>query len=148
MTPTRTSTLLGLVTALAVLAYLAAQTAYGSLPVLPLLAAFTVGVLAAVELALAKVVRDRVRGGRRAGRPMHPLQVARAAVLAKASSTAGALLLGTYTGLLAWTLPRRDELASVGRDATVAGVSATASLALVVAALLLERACRTPPLPG
>lgn len=148
MTPTRTPTLLGLVAALAVLSYLLAETAYAALPALPLLAAFTVGVLAAAELAMATVVRERVRGGRRGGRPLHPLQVARAAVLAKASSTGGALLLGGYAGLLAWTLPRRDELVSVGRDATVAGVSAVVSLALVVAALLLERACRTPPPPG
>lgn len=72
------------------------------------------------------------------------MQVARAAVLAKASSAGGAVLLGVYGGLLSWTLPRRDELAASEQDALVAGLSAVACLALVVAALLLERSCRLP----
>jgi hypothetical protein len=72
------------------------------------------------------------------------MQVARAAVLAKASSTTGAVLLGAYGGLFAWTLPRRDELVLAQRDALVAGLTALAALGLVVAAIVLERACRTP----
>lgn len=145
MTATRPVTLLALVVGFAVLAHLLASAAYGSLPTLSLLAALFVGVLAVVEVCMAKVVRDRLQRRRTGGRPLHPMQVARAAVLAKASSTGGAILLGTYGGLLAWTLPRRDELLRVERDAAVAGVSAATSLALVLAALLLERCCRTPP---
>ena len=115
----------------------------------------TLVLLAVFELGLAKVVADRLAHrrddrGRPRGRPLHPMQIARAAVLAKASSTTGAVLLGAYGGLLAWTLPRRAELAAAGDDALVAGLSALAALLLVVAALLLERACRTPdePDPG
>ena len=147
MTPTRPTTLLALVAGFVVLGYLLATAAYGSLPTLPLLAALFVVVLALVEVGMAKVVRDRVLRKRTGGRPVHPMQVARAAVLAKASSTGGAILLGTYGGLLAWTLPRRAELLRVERDAAVAGASVAASLALVLAALLLERCCRTPPTP-
>lgn len=148
MTATRPGTLLALAVGAALLGYLLAETAYGALPSLPLLAAFTIGVLAVVEGAMAKVVRDRLQRRRTGGRPLHPLQVFRAVVLAKASSTGGAVLVGAYGGLLAWTLPRRGELVSVDRDATAAAVSAAASLLLVVAALLLERSCRTPPEPG
>ena len=54
------------------------------------------------------------------------------------------MLLGGYGGLLAWTLPRRDVLSASQQDAVVAGVSALCCLGLVVAALLLERACRRP----
>lgn len=145
MTPTRPSTLLGLVVGFAVLAYVLAETAYGAVPTLSLVAPFTVVVLAVIELGMARVVRDRLAGRLRpGGRPLHPMQVARAAVLARASSAGGAVLLGAYAGLLAWTLPRRDELLRSERDALVAGLSAAACLALVVAALLLERACRTP----
>lgn len=145
MTPTRPSTLLGLVVGFALLGYLLAATAYGSLPVLPLLAPLTMVVLAVVEAGTARVVRDRLSDTPRSGgRQLHPLQVARAAVLARASSTGGAVLLGAYAGLLAWTLPRRDDLLSSERDAVVAGLSVLAALALVVAALVLERACRTP----
>lgn len=146
MTPTRPGPLLGLVAGFALLAY--ALAAYGSVPQLPRYAPVTLVLLAVAELAMAKVVRDRVRHRARPGsRPLHPLQVARAAVLAKASSVAGAVLLGAYAGLLAWTLPRRDELLVAARDAPVAGLTALSCLGLVVAALLLERACRTPDDP-
>ena len=100
--------------------------------------------IAAFELSLAKIIRDKIRG-RSTRRPMHPMQIARAAALAKASSSAGSLLLGLYAGLLAWTFPRRGQLAAAGADARVAGLAVLACLALVVAALLLERSCRTPP---
>ncbi|MCW2614782.1 MAG: hypothetical protein JWN08_1776 [Frankiales bacterium] len=145
MTPTRPAALLGLVVGFALLGWLLAAAAYGSLPVLPLLAPLTTVVLAVVEVAMSRVVRDRLSDRPKAGgRPLHPLQIARAAVLARASSTGGAVLLGAYSGLLAWTLPRRGDLLSTERDAVVAGLSALAALGLVAAALLLERACRTP----
>lgn len=145
MTPTRPGTLLGLVLGFAALAYLLAAVAYGDLPPLPRYAAVSVVLLAVLEVGMAKVVRDRLlHRSRRGARPLHPMQVARAAVLAKASSAGGAVLLGAYTGLLAWTLPRRDTLAASREDAVVAGLSALACLALVAAALLLERACRRP----
>jgi hypothetical protein len=153
--PTRPGPLLALVAGFAVLLYLLAETAYGSLPPLPVPAPVTLVLLAVFELGMAKVVADRLAHRRDPhrrphGRPLHPMQIARAAVLAKASSTTGAVLLGAYGGLLAWTLPRRAELAAARDDALVAGLSALSALLLVGAALLLERACRTPdePDPG
>ena len=149
LTPTRPGPMAALVALFALLGYGLAETAYGSLARLPLYAPVTLVLLTVAELGMAKIVRDRLahrpdRSGRPPVRPLHPLQVARAAVLAKASSTAGAVLLGAYAGLLGWTLPRRGELVLAERDALVAGLSALSALALVVAALLLERACRTP----
>ena len=90
-------------------------------------------------------MRDKVRG--RPGRPMHPISVARFAVLAKASSLGGAALAGFYGGVFGWTFVRRETYASAGDDARVAGLLALAALALTVAALVLERACRTPADP-
>lgn len=143
MTPTRLRVLLLCALLAAVGGYLLADAAYSDLPPLPRYAPVTLVLLAVVELAMARVVRDRVRGAaRRGARPMHPLQVARAVALAKASSPAGSLLLGLYAGLLAWLLPREAE--QTRTDALVSVVSAVAALLLVVAALLLERACRTP----
>lgn len=152
MTPTRPRTLLLLVLGFGVLAYLVAAVAYGSLPVLPRYAPVSLVLLAVVELGMAKVVRDRLAHrldprGRPLGRPLHPMQVARAAVLAKASSAGGGVLLGVYGGLLAWTLPRRDVLAASERDSTTAAFSAVACLGLVLAALWLERACVRPDEP-
>jgi hypothetical protein len=150
--PTRPGPLLALVAAFAVVLYLWADRAYGSVPTLPGYAPVTLVLLAVTELGMAKVVADRLahrrdRRGRPRGRPLHPMQVARAAVLAKASSTAGAVLLGAYGGIFAWTLPRRAELAVAERDALVSGVSALGALSLIVAALVLERVCRTPDDP-
>ena len=129
-----------------VLGWLLADRAYGELASLPGYAPVTATVIGLFELGLARVVSQKVRG-RSVGKPMHPLQVARAAVLAKASSVTGALLLGFYAGFFAWTFGERDRLAAAEHDALVSGLSAAAALLLVVAALLLERACRTPPPP-
>lgn len=146
MTPTRLRTLALAALGMALVGWLLAELAYGRLVSLPAFGPLTAGLIAGFEAILARVVHDRVHG-HVSGRPLHPLQVARAAVLAKASSSAGALLFGLYGGLFAWTFPRRDRLAAASDDALLSGLSAGACLLLVVAALLLERACRTPPAP-
>ena len=143
MRPTRWTVLATCALVAAVLGWLLARAAYGDLPPLPGYAPLTLALFAVAETAMAKVVRDRVTGRARSGaRPLHPVQVARAAALAKASSPTGALLLGGYLGLLLQLLPREAQQAR--DDALVCALSAAAALALVVAALLLERACRTP----
>ena len=143
MRPTRLRGLLVVSLVGAVAGVLLVRTAYADLPPLPLYAPVTLVLLAVAELCMAKVVRDRVQGRARQGaRPLHPMQVARAAALAKATSPAGALLLGVYGGLLLQLLPKEAEQATA--DALVSAASAAAALGLVVAALLLERACRLP----
>lgn len=143
MRPTRPGVLVLCAVLAAVGGYLLAELAYGSLPPLPRYAPVTLVLLGIVELGMARVVSDRVRGRSRPGaRPVHPLQVARAVALAKASSPTGSLLLGLYLGLLVWLLPR--EAAQAREDALICAGSALGALLLVVGALLLERACRTP----
>ena len=146
MTPTRWPNLLSAAVFTGLLGWLIAAQAYGDLASLPTFAPVTAVLIALFELGLARVVFQKVRG-RSAGRPMHALQIARAVVLAKASSVAGALLLGLYAGFFAWTFAERDRLAAAGHDAWVSGTSAAASLLLIIAALVLERACRTPTPP-
>lgn len=152
MRPTRLGTLAAAALVAAALAYLVVAGAYGSLPSPPVSAPVTLGVLALVELGLARAVRDRVQhrydaDGRPPRRPFHPVQVARAAALAKASSLTGAIAAGVYAGLFAWTAPRADVLSAAADDAPVAAVTALAALGLVAAALVLERACRVPEPP-
>lgn len=152
MRPTRPGTLIAVAVVVGLLAYLVVATSYGSLPSPTAGAPITLGLLALVELALAKVVRDRVQHrldarGRPPRRALHPVQVARAAALAKASSLTGALVLGAYGALFLWTAPRADVLAAAADDVVLAGLSALTGLALVVCALLLERACRVPEPP-
>lgn len=146
MKPTRLPVLLLAVLVAAAFGYLLAETAYAQIPPLPALAPVSLVLLAVVEAGMAYVVRGKVRG-RTGGRPMHPLQIARAAVLAKASSLGGALIAGVYGGIFLWTFGRRGEVATYGDDARVSGLAAGASVLLVIAALVLERACRTPDDP-
>jgi hypothetical protein len=129
------------------LGYLLAETSYSQLPPLPPAAPVTLALLALLEGWLAYLVRGRIRGRRQGGRPMHALQIARAAVLAKASSLGGAVVGGAYAGIFVWTFGRRGDVATYGNDARVAGLAAAAGIGLVGAALLLERSCRTPSPP-
>ena len=143
MTPTRLSHLLLWAAGGVVVGYLLAGALYADLPPLPGYTPLTLLLIAVVELGIAKVVRDRVRGQTRpGGRQLHPLQAARAVALAKASSPTGSLIFGGYAGLLLWLLPQDAD--QVRSDVLVCAVSAGAALLLVVAALVLERACRTP----
>ncbi len=144
MRPTSWKFVAGCVVGAGVLGWLLLAGAYGDLVKLPTYAAVSAGVMAGFELVLARVVSQKVRGVSR-GKPMHALQVARAAALAKASSAAGALLLGLYAGFALWLLPGSGSNAAKGDDLVVSLVCAGTCLVLLVAALLLERACRTPP---
>lgn len=151
MRPTRLSVLLLTLLVAGACGYVLTESAYSSLPPLPGIAPITLLLVAVVEGWMAVIIRNKIRSrrpvGRPVGRPMHPIQVARAVVLAKASSVGGAVVAGLYGGGFVWTFARRDQLATYSNDARVSGLAALAGLLLVVAALLLERACRTPDAP-
>ena len=78
-------------------------------------------------------------------RPVDPLLVARLAVLAQASAYVGAVFAGIWTGVLAHVGPEVGRLQTAGGDTVAALVGIVSSVALVVAALWLESACRVPP---
>jgi MFS family permease len=97
--------------------------------------------LAIVVLATALGLRARL--GDPAKRP-HPLSMARMAVLGKASAHVGPIIGGLYGGYLLVLLPGL-EIGSRRDRAVLCLVALLASIALSVAGLLLERACRVPP---
>jgi hypothetical protein len=143
MTPTRPRDLLAAGLVAAVLVNLLVRLAYGSLPAIPLLAGATLGVLGAAEALAGNALRARIR--RRPGtRPVQPLVAARAVVVAKASSLAGAIMAGAWAGLLAHVLPRAFEVTAAAGDTAAAAVGLVCALGLVAGALWLERCCRTP----
>lgn len=142
--PTRPSTLVVSALAGAAVAWLLISRFYGSFPDLPWLPAVTIAALAALEGYAA--VNTRARIERRPGRePVDPLTVAWFVVLAKASSLAGAIFGGFSAGLLAWLALERTRAAMGDIPAAVGNL--VASLALVAAALWLERSCRVPEQP-
>ncbi|WP_433533672.1 DUF3180 domain-containing protein [Micromonospora sp. CA-263727] len=145
MGPTRISTLVVTALATAAVAWLLISNfLYSQLPPLPWLPVVTLGGLAVLEAYAAINTRGRI--DRRPGRdPVNPLMVARFVVLAKASALVGAIFTGFYAGLTGWLFVLTTRAAGEDRPAAIAGV--LASIALVAAALWLERSCRVPERP-
>jgi Protein of unknown function (DUF3180) len=142
--PTRPALLIVAALAAAAAGWLLLSAFYGRMPALPWLPTLTVAALAVVEGVLAQNTRARIE--RRPGQPkVDPLAVARYAVLARASSLAGAIFAGFSAGLLGWLLFEPTQAAR--DDVPAAAAALAASLALVGAALWLERACRVPDQP-
>lgn len=144
MRPTSISALVVAALAAAAVAWLLLSVFYAAWPPLPWLPIIVIAALAVMEAYLAQNTAARVQ--RRPGAPrVEPLAVARYAVLAKASSLAGALYAGFSAGVLAWLLLEPTRAAREDVPAAAGGV--VSSLALVGAALWLERACRVPEQP-
>ena len=141
MRPTSISVLVVAGLAAAAVAWLLLSAFYANWPPLPWLPIIVIAALAVMEAYLAQNTAARVQ--RKPGAPrVDPLAVARYAVLAKASSLAGALYAGFSIGVLAWLALEPTKAARDDIPAAIGGV--VASLALVGAALWLERACRVP----
>jgi hypothetical protein len=157
--PTEPATLVVAGLAAAAVAWLLISNFYQDLPSMIWPPAIIIVGLAAFEAVAAQqlwarihrrgwLVAARRRGsGGRPGpgeEPLDPLAVARYAVLAKASSVAGAIFTGFYAGFLPWLLVESGRVSDAGADLppTIGGL--LASIALMLVALWLERACRVP----
>ena len=146
LTPTRPGTLALAALLAGLVAWVLVGRFYGDLPQLTWFPTLTLVAIAVVEAAAASTTRARIE--RRPGtRPVEPLQVARLAALAKASSLAGALFAGLYGGLLLWVFAERNRLAAAADDVPEAAGGVVAAVLLTAAALWLERACRIPRTP-
>ncbi len=129
----------------AALAWLVALFAFAHLPPLPWTAVPALALLAVGELLVARNLRVRLRGGPRV-RPIDPMAVPRIVALAKASSAAAAAFGGLAAGFCIYTLSSLDK--PVPRhDALVSAFTVAAAIALVAAALYLERCCRSAEPP-
>ncbi|MDQ4105418.1 MAG: DUF3180 domain-containing protein [Actinomycetota bacterium] len=146
MTFTRARDLIAAGAVAAVLVNLLLQLSYGDMPTLPQLAGTTLLAFAIAEVVLGSSLRARIRQ-RPGTRPVQALTAAKAVVLAKASSLAGAITGGAWLGVLGYVLPLRSELQSAASDTVTASIGAVCAAALVAAALYLEHCCRTPEGP-
>jgi hypothetical protein len=127
------------------LSYLLVLTVYGHLPQVPTFGPVSLVFLAVAEGVGASSIKARL-AGKSGTKPIEPLAVARLAALGKASALAGALTAGAYAGMLVYVLQHLDRRVSA-HDAVASGFGVFASVLLVVAALLLEQACRRPDVP-
>jgi hypothetical protein len=143
---TRPGTLAGIFAIFAIIAWLAVRATYTDLPLLPITAVPALGALAIAEAAIGRNVHGRLTGRRKAAKPLAPIALARLVALAKASSAGAAALGGLAAGYLIYVLRDLDK-SIPARDARVSGATLAAALALVAAALYLERCCRAPKPP-
>jgi hypothetical protein len=140
VTPTRPGTLLLIGVVCAALAWLIVRTTFATLPPLPWTAVPALALLAIGEAIVGRNLKARMEG-RRPGKPVEPIAVARTAALAKASSAAAVALGGLAAGFGAYVAGELGK--DVPRaDAYAAGGTVIAAAALTAAALYLERCCR------
>jgi hypothetical protein len=141
--PTRAGVLVVLGVAAALVSFTVADLARWSPPPMPWTLPVVLLALALGVVVAGAGLRRRLRGAPGA-KPVDPLAAARMAVLSKACSHGGSLLLGVYGGLAAYLLLEYDSDARRG-DALLAALSALTSAAVVAAGLVLERICRVQP---
>ena len=147
--PTRIRDLLANIAIAAVIAWVTTRLAYGSFPPISTIAGASLYPVAALEVVLGFYIRTRVNNSQIGAdqRQLHPITVARALALAKASAQVGSLVAGVWLGFLLWIFPQRGELRAAAADYPGALIGCGAGLALAVAALWLEHCCRAPDDP-
>jgi hypothetical protein len=145
MTPTRPWTLVAVAAGCALVVWLIVRMTFASLPPLPWTAVPWMLVLAITETLIGRNLRAKIQG-RRGGKPLAPIAVARMAALAKASSLGGAASGGFAAGFLAYTAGSLEKVVP-REDAINAAATLGAAAVLVAAALYLEHCCRAPTPP-
>jgi hypothetical protein len=142
---TRPGTLAGIFVLCALAAWLAVRVTFANLAPVPVGIIPVLAALALAETFVARHVRAKL-SGRAGGKPLAPIAVARLVALAKASSVGGAAIGGLVAGYLVYVLGALDKTIPA-RDARVAGITLAAAVALVAAALYLERCLQSPKPP-
>ncbi|MEU7564447.1 DUF3180 domain-containing protein [Streptomyces fradiae] len=120
--------------------------AFGTLPSVPLAAPIVLAAIAAVLAATALSLRARLKAQRErrpGAKGVEPMVAARAVVFGQASALVTAVVSGMYAGTGVFLLGSLDVPAR--RDQAIyAGFAVLAGLAVIAAALFLERVCRLP----
>lgn len=145
MQPTKPSSLLAAAAVAAALAWIVVKLTFSNLAPLPWTAVPALILLAIGEFLFGRNLGPRLHG-QPGAKPVQPMAVPRVVALAKASSAAGAAIAGLALGFLVYTIPLLDKPVP-GHDALASAVTMLAAIALVLAALYLERACRAPEPP-
>jgi hypothetical protein len=144
----RIRTLAGLFVVAGVLSWAGARLwdSIGTLPRVPLAAPIVLAAIAVILLATALSIRARLRAQRErrpGAKGVDPLMAARALVFGQASALVAALVAGMYGGTGAFLLEHLDVPAR--RDQAIyAGFSVLTGIAVIAAALFLERVCKLP----
>nr|WP_202035238.1 DUF3180 domain-containing protein [Streptomyces mexicanus] len=144
----RIRVLIGVFVVAGVLSWAGARlwNAVGTLPSVPLAAPVVLALIAVVLLSTALSLRARLKAQRErrpGAKGVDPLMAARAVVFGQASALVAALVAGMYGGTGVFLLELLD-IPTRRDQALYAGFSVLAGLAVIAAALFLERVCRLP----
>jgi hypothetical protein len=145
MRPTRVGWLVALAVVAGVVGYVLTRTYYAQMMSPPAYAPLWLLLLALAEAYTASSTHARLRG-RHGTKPMPPLLVPRLAALAKASSVIGAVATGGYVGFVVYVAHIAGPQAHTDTRTGALGIGC--SVALAVAALVLEVVCRVKRPPG
>jgi hypothetical protein len=149
MGPTRKRDLAAATVVVALIGYVVVSLTYRWFPQITAWTGLSLFAVAAVEAGWAFYVRSKIGDGKVGDGPgwLHPLAVARAVMISKASAWVGALALGWWVGVLVYLLPKRAAMRVASEDTTGAVIAGVSALALVVAALWLQHCCKSPDEP-
>jgi divalent metal cation (Fe/Co/Zn/Cd) transporter len=155
----RIRTLLGLFVVALVIAWAVARLwdTVGTLPRVPVAAPIVLALIAVALFATALSLRARLRAQRErrpGAKGVDPLAAARAVVFGQASALVASLVVGLYGGAGLYLVMYKLDMEPRQQQAIYAGLAVLAGVAVVAAALFLERVCKlpdddeTPPRPG
>lgn len=145
----RIRTLAGILVLAGVLSWAVAKLldSYGALPSVPVAAPIVLAVIATVLLATALSLRARLKAQherRPEVKPVEPMMAARAVVFGQSSALVAALVSGLYGGTGIFLVINELEIPARRDQAIYAGLSLVAGIAVIAAALFLERVCKLP----
>jgi hypothetical protein len=119
----------------------------GTLPGVPVAAPIVLAVIAVALFATALSLRSRLRAQRErrpGAKGVDPLAAARAVVFAQASALVAALVAGMYAGACLYLIMYKLDMDPRRGQAVYAGLAFLAGIAVVAAAIFLERVCKLP----
>ena len=145
----RIRTLAGLFAVAFVLAWAIARLwdTVGTLPGVPVAAPIVLAVIAVALVATALSLRSRLRAQRErrpGAKGVDPLAAARAVVFAQASALVASVVAGLYGGACLYLIMYKLEMEPRQQQAIYSGLAFLVGVAVVSAALFLERVCKLP----
>jgi phosphatidylglycerophosphate synthase len=120
---------------------------FGTLPGVPKVAPFVLALIAVALLATALSLRARLRAQRErrpGAKGVDPLAAARSVVFGQACALVAALVAGMYGGTGVFLVMYKLDMDPRREQAIYAGAAVLAGVAVVAAALFLERVCKLP----
>lgn len=145
----RIRTLAGLFAVAVVLSWAIAHLwdSVGTLPGVPIAAPIVLALIAVALFATALSIRARLKAQRErrpGAKGVDPLAAARAVVFGQASALVAAVVSGLYGGACVYLIMYKLDMSPRREQAIYSGAAVLAGIAVVAAAIFLERICKLP----